>query len=73
MTSLNTRSSHYIAYKRLSVTECECYDVGTQICNVQNGDCYCKMNYTGHLCNECSEGYFDSTNGHPADNPTCIG
>ncbi|KAH8324231.1 hypothetical protein KR074_001932 [Drosophila pseudoananassae] len=50
--------------------QCECNGHGNQdlgICNVSNGECFCRDNTQGLRCEECAAGYY----GNPRDGGQC--
>ena len=32
--------------------ECKCLEEGTENCNQENGQCYCKIGYSGEICDK---------------------
>ena len=32
--------------------ECKCLEEGTDNCNQENGQCYCKIGYSGEICDK---------------------
>lgn len=61
-----------------SCEECSCYPHGTEqtekgisICDSINGDCHCKPNVVGRICNECKNGYWNIVSGNGCESCNC--
>ena len=61
----------------MSISVCDCYENGYQICDISNGDCYCNEGYNGTFCYQCADGYYDSNSGTTigpiSGTPNCLG
>ena len=47
----------------ISTSACLCDPTGTAACNPASGECTCKINYTGDLCDTCVDGRYNPEGG----------
>ena len=52
------------SYISFMFPECKCLEEGTENCNQENGQCYCKIGYSGEICDKskfhCQLGTYDN-------------